>query len=298
MKTKLAIIIGLAFCGVIYAQNSLTNGLLAYYPFNGNANDASGNANNGAVYNALLTTDRFGDHNSAYYLNGTNAYISIPNNPVLNLTNDYTLSLWFLQITNQGVMRLVDKATAASNDGWNLDTGFSGDQLLRWVGGVPLTYTFTTTTYTLLNWHQVVITVSAGISTIYLDGVVAGSGSCAINNTNTLDMFIGKAHPGPDPQNSFFNGSVDDLQIYTGALSSNAVQQLYLNQSVPLVNLVKAVAVNFQNLSIGTNYQLQVSSDLNSWTNFGTPFTATNSFMTYSNYWNVSDWNQLFFRLH
>jgi hypothetical protein len=66
----------------------------------------------------------------------------------------------------------------------------------------------------------------------------------------------------------------------------------------PIINLVKAVTVNFVGLSVGTNYQLQVSSDLNSWTNFGAPFTATNSFMTYSNYWNVSDWNQLFFRLH
>jgi hypothetical protein len=68
--------------------------------------------------------------------------------------------------------------------------------------------------------------------------------------------------------------------------------------SSPLVNLVKAVTVSFSNLTVGTNYQLQVSSDLNSWTNLGTPIIATNSFMTYTNYWNVSDWNQLFFRLH
>ena len=66
----------------------------------------------------------------------------------------------------------------------------------------------------------------------------------------------------------------------------------------PTVNLVKAVTVNFSGLLAGTNYQLQVSTDLNSWTNFGAPFTATNSFMNYSNYWNVPDWNQLFFRLH
>jgi hypothetical protein len=66
----------------------------------------------------------------------------------------------------------------------------------------------------------------------------------------------------------------------------------------PTVNLVKAVTVNFSGLLVGTNYQLQVSTDLNSWTNFGAPFTATNSFMNYSNYWNVPDWNQLFFRLH
>jgi hypothetical protein len=91
---------------------------------------------------------------------------------------------------------------------------------------------------------------------------------------------------------------MDDVQIYNQAFSDSQVQQLYQSQSSPLVNLVKAVTVSFSNLTVGTNYQLQVSSDLNSWTNVATPFTATNSFMISSNYWNVSDWNQLFFRLH
>ena len=61
----------------------------------------------------------------------------------------------------------------------------------------------------------------------------------------------------------------------------------------------KAVYVEFSNLLIGTTYQLQVVTTLNgaSWQNFGTPFTATNITMTFSNYWNVSDWNELFFRL-
>ena len=49
-----------------YAQNEFTNGLVAYYPFNGNANDASGNGNNGIPSNASLVTDRFGTANGAY----------------------------------------------------------------------------------------------------------------------------------------------------------------------------------------------------------------------------------------
>jgi hypothetical protein len=64
------------------------------------------------------------------------------------------------------------------------------------------------------------------------------------------------------------------------------------------INLRKAVYVDFSNLRLGTNYQLQTSTSLTgTWTNFGSVFTATNSTMNYSNYWNVSDWNQLFFRL-
>lgn len=61
--------------------------------------------------------------------------------------------------------------------------------------------------------------------------------------------------------------------------------------------LLKAVQPAFTNLFHGSNYQLQVSSDLITWTNQGSPFTATNIYMTYPHYFNVDNWNQLFFRL-
>src|ERR1039457_5912130 len=54
------------------AQTFLTNGLVAYYPFNGNANDASGNGINGTVHAATLSTNFFGIPNTAYSFPGTN----------------------------------------------------------------------------------------------------------------------------------------------------------------------------------------------------------------------------------
>ena len=51
------------------ASADLNDGLVAYYPFNGNANDESGNGYNGTVYGATLTYDRFGNPNSAYSFN-------------------------------------------------------------------------------------------------------------------------------------------------------------------------------------------------------------------------------------
>jgi hypothetical protein len=63
------------------------------------------------------------------------------------------------------------------------------------------------------------------------------------------------------------------------------------------VDLIKAVKPAFSNLHIGTNYQLQVSADLSSWTNHGAPFTATNTRFVYPQYWDVDNWDQLFFRV-
>ena len=83
--------LGLAVNG--YSQSFLTNGLVAYYPFNGNANDASGNGNNGTVYGATLTTDRFGQSSEAYSFAGVSDYIAAPN-PTPDATNKLTMSLW------------------------------------------------------------------------------------------------------------------------------------------------------------------------------------------------------------
>ena len=71
----------------------LTAGLIAYYPFNGNANDMSGNGNNGSVAGATLSEDRFGNPDSAYYFDG-NDYINIGQLPQLQGAQGITVSCW------------------------------------------------------------------------------------------------------------------------------------------------------------------------------------------------------------
>ena len=69
-----------------------TNGLVGYWPFNGNANDASGNGNNGVVNGATLTSDRTGNANAAYNFNGSSSLIEIPDTNKFNLSRDFTIS--------------------------------------------------------------------------------------------------------------------------------------------------------------------------------------------------------------
>ena len=79
------------FTAVVHA--GINDGLVAYYPFNGNANDMSGSGYNGTVNGATLTTDRFGNPNSAYSFNGTGAYISTTFYGILG-SNPRTISFW------------------------------------------------------------------------------------------------------------------------------------------------------------------------------------------------------------
>ena len=92
-----------------------------------------------------------------------------------------------------------------------------------------------------------------------------------------------------------YRGEIDELRIYWRALSATEVAHLYAIESeTPQTSIAKAVRLDHQYLKVGTNYQLQVSSDMNSWANLGTPFTATT--VTNSQYVDVQDWSQ-FFRL-
>ena len=71
-----------------------TNGLVAYWPFNGNANDESGNGNNGINYGATATSDRNGITNSALSFNGSSNYISIPYSNTIGVQQEITISFW------------------------------------------------------------------------------------------------------------------------------------------------------------------------------------------------------------
>jgi hypothetical protein len=103
-----------------------SNGLVGYYPFSGNANDFSGNNNNGTVNGATLTSDRFGKLNSAYSFNGLGNSISIPhNNTMFDFTDSMSISIWYL-IKNLNydtynkfyAGRLIDKVTNNASDGY------------------------------------------------------------------------------------------------------------------------------------------------------------------------------------
>lgn len=87
----------LAIAATMHAQSFLTNGLVAYFPFNGNANDASGNGHNATISGATLTTDRFGVTNAAYHFSG-GQYIDIPVDS--SSQKPLTYSFWFKQDTS------------------------------------------------------------------------------------------------------------------------------------------------------------------------------------------------------
>jgi hypothetical protein len=129
---------------------------------------------------------------------------------------------------------------------------------------------------------------------------MTGSTNITLNPFPMVNAAIGHHWwdaPGDGNSSSRMTMDVKDFRIYNRALSASQVSQLYTIESPLTLNVRKAVYLDSPNLLVGTNYQVQVSSDLKNWTNFGAAFTATNSYWRTTNYWDVVNWNQLYFRL-
>jgi hypothetical protein len=298
----------------VQAQSFLTNGLVAYFPLNGNANDASGNGNNGFAENTFATTNQFGQADSALGFAG-NSWVYVPYSASLFTTN-YTVSMMFNCKTNfasngSGNFCLLRSGNASTDyaHGYEIaavDFGqnfgfwdFSGD----FVGGGKCVTPINN--WQQNQWYNLTFTRNGLVAQLYVNGTLVASvtNSTPYTPAQSSPLYIGANTVDPatsDPTVApwdFFTGIISDVRFYNRGLSSTEVQQLYFYESGSQVNLVKAVKPSFNYLRLGNNYQLQVSTDLNTWTNQGSAFTATNTSMVYPQYWDVDNWNQLFFRL-
>jgi hypothetical protein len=222
------------------AQTFLTNGLVAYYPFNGNGNDATGNGNDAVNYGATFVADRFGNANAACSLDGNAAYLLTTNSFPIGGNSSRTMSFWFKYSTPRmselfcwgddnwaGACEAVINHTANSMAlvSVNLEANFTAPALLTNV------------------WHHACLVYSGNIltSVCYIDGSnspmtfnITTAGTSLNTPTNT-PLCIGRDYNLPvDPGDGWrtpFMGSIDDIRIYNRALSTNEVVQLYAIES-------------------------------------------------------------------
>jgi hypothetical protein len=230
-----------------------TNGLVGYWPFCGNANDESGNGNNGNVNGATLTTDRNGNTNSAYSFNGTNNYIQLPNNTQITPPN-ITVNFWFKILSNNINQRLIRQRGYGYDVGYNMQVqhGTAATNKLN-----STIYTNSTSLYDpILNsfsnnqqWHQFTFSYDSLNYKVYLDSVLVyqnqsnGSGAVYYNNLGN-GFTIGRDGDNPD---WYFNGEFDDMGIWNRALSKQEIKNLYLGTTCvpPVATITPASATTF-----------------------------------------------------
>jgi hypothetical protein len=207
--------------------------LVAYYPFNGNANDESGNNHHGRVKGAYLTKDRFGKSRSAYFFDGKNDYISIRNNYSLRMTSNdnLTISFWVYRQSTPIYPTNVQVVLAKGPDG--VKNGY----LFSWAGGTFIVNK--SRRYQLFKklktkrWYFITGVIDNRTKTLkyYVNGKLVATKSIPTRLTgNYHSLMIGR-NPG-SPRASFY-GKVDDIRIYKRILSSREIQQLFvLNENI------------------------------------------------------------------
>jgi len=200
--------------------------LMADYSFTGNANDSSGNGHHATVYGATLTADRFGNPNAAYEFDGVNDYINT------FTTFDYqyrTVSFWFnaddISGTHPNDHQIVGQQANSLTYGSIGATMNSGDLVLSAGGssGAHYNYSF----ITVNQWYHVVLVRDGATNKYYINGQLVGSapsnGNGSISFQND-EFFIGSSRTHTD---GFFDGVIDDIQIYNCALPDSSIQALY-----------------------------------------------------------------------
>jgi hypothetical protein len=222
----------ICFISIAYPQTNLDSGLIAYYPFNGNDNDMSGNKNNPVYNNATLTADRLGNPNSAYHFDGKNDYMKVRSSPSLNTADQLSIALWVKptgfytgRCYNNMLLMKGDNDYREGNYFLRFADPYTGctnpdikKEMFYGTGGAVAT----TPLINLNQWYSVVWVCNNNTIDLYVDSILRASvpGSY-ISFSNRYDLFIGHLN---NPQYPYWlNGDLDELRLYNRALTKEEV---------------------------------------------------------------------------
>jgi hypothetical protein len=233
-----------------------TDGLVGWWPFNGNANDESGNGNDGTVNQATLSFDRFGISNSSYYLNGQTDFISVPDASSM-LPSNISLSCW---------IKIPSIYTANNDFGRIIRSRFFGYTLtyvnsLNSIGFEIWTNSANSTSVSTSNivmnddvWHHLIGTFDGTEIEFYFDGLSIGSmpapNSSIYYSSDGLVMF-GRDGNNPSPLTGLYQGWIDDIAIYNRALTEQEIQTLYTGQCPTVATNCTSLPSNLQQGLVG-----------------------------------------------
>ena len=237
------------------AQADLNDGLMGYYPFNGNANDESGNNKNGIVKGATLQTDVFDDYESkSYYFDGKNDYIEIADNNILGITNSMTICAWAKS------QFIIDKYDTSQSKLSFLFSTVAQNKIAFGVYSNMSNYYHIQTTYSnseleneycfvVGTWKNDELSIFINAEQQEVDNKSKGSFSNIQVNNVPIYLGIIKYNDGSV---GFSNGYLDEIRIYNRVLSNEEISNLY-----------RMVYINERNALIEFFY----NTNGNSWSN-------------------------------
>ncbi len=237
---------------IVIPNNIPTNGLVGYWPFNGNANDESGKGNHGTVNGATLTSDRNGKANSAYSFDGVSNFIDVSEESKIHTSNSFTVSTWFN--SNKIEQNSIIGTFSDYSNGWRFNVRDNGElwfELGTWGSAYAPRFKF----YKSSKWYNVVCVKKLDSYKLFVDGILVDE----VNSNNYDNDFNLKLKFGVSGNVNleYFNGKIDDIAIYNRALSEQEVKQLY-GVSCPKET---ATSSSFNSLLLSSGTSVSISAE-------------------------------------
>lgn len=211
-------------------ENNLDPGLAAYWSFNnGNAEDETASGNDGTLRGGISwQADGGYDGNGAYKFDGINDYIDAGRDVSLDLTNDFTIALWFYSESwnHADYPTFISKRDSFPGLNWQLFYYGKASEIQFWHGNSGSVKLFgdLNVNPSLNEWHHLAITRVGAINTLYLDGISQGTnGGGGVFNTEDK-IRIGLL--GANIAEGYFKGRLDDIRIYNRALDAGEIEVL------------------------------------------------------------------------
>ena len=231
---------------------SISNGLVAWYPLDGNGTDMSANSNHGTINGASPTTDRHGLSNRALIFDGSDDYVEAAYSSAISNSN-FSYSIWAKPTQNTSLhgspITFRENGKGFNlyknpNNTWSYWIGNGG-----WVaiGNQSIT----------LSWTALAFTYDGTSFKAYQNGslVASTTGSFLLNQSRPLRIGAGATES--NSPNYYFNGSVDEVRIYNRSLSATEISSLYTIENTapnsPPTDLNSTNTITFpENSNIGS----------------------------------------------
>ncbi len=320
MKTKnllLGIAIGMRFSLATVAQNVPnyvpTNGLVGWWPFNGNANDESGNGNNGTLVGCSLTSDRFSNINQAVIFNQIQNIVCTQQ--ILNNPQSFSISLWF-KTNSAGWIFGFDNGQCSHIFNWDRYLSIDANGVLNFrifTNSNTNTNINSINTFNDNNWHHCVFSLTNQTMKIYVDGLLEISSANNVIASNYQGYWRAGGLDSSSPSVPSIIGKLDDIGIWNRALTQQEISDLYngnicyqnitvtdtliINTNlvgfnpVTYQNSIKIfpnptndhITINYGNYATLNNYQLRITNSLGQQM-FQTTINQQSSYINLSNW--------------
>jgi hypothetical protein len=211
--------------------------VIAYYPFNGNANDESGNEHHGAVNGATLAPDRFGKSDGAYVFDGVDDYIDLGD---WENGGAMSFAFWARWDAFNWYSRIIDLGNGSSSDNIVICNHQDNNNLFFSIFLGSSDTKFSASGITLNQWDFYTATVDgSGVMTLYKNGIQIGQyNGVTPNYMLRTKQYIGKSNFTSN-DDEYFEGAIDEITIYDIALAPEEVQEVFekSQNSIPPVNM-------------------------------------------------------------